>query len=157
MCSTGRFAVGGELKSLLDKNDITPNGFTFVGLFRSVSGYSTPLIVDASNLVLTPYKSYSCYRTMFYGCRNLSIAPAIPYIDTEYSNNYYYFLFNGCRGLKDVRFLGNQWLPSNATNSWMTNTQSTGTFHVLEGTTWTDDLERGANTIPAGWTIVKDL
>lgn len=98
--STAYFNAYGNVMSLLYGDNFATattlsNGASFSGLFRESN------IVNASNLILpaTALTRY-CYQEMFFGCSNLTTAPALPATTLEYYC--YHSMFNNCTGLTSV-------------------------------------------------------
>jgi hypothetical protein len=77
--TTGSFNVAGNLMSLCGFNNTLNYDDQFKGLFQYCN------IVDASNLILPSNVRSSCYRNMFYNCRNLVKAPYLPTRNLTYS------------------------------------------------------------------------
>ena len=91
----GTIDVSGNIMSLLDRSlsrqDVPASCFLY--FFQN----STNLL-DAEHLKLPATTlATSCYRQMFYGCTNLTTAPALP--ATTIANLCYYFMFHGCTSL----------------------------------------------------------
>lgn len=101
-----RVSVSGNILSLLKENytEITTyvrpqkannpnNNYIFSRLFVDCLG-----LVDASNLILPTFVSPNCYVAMFYGCKLLTYAPALP--ANKLANYCYNQMFNGCYSLQ---------------------------------------------------------
>ena len=97
--STGKFNVEGNIMSMLYGDDfmgqtnLIDKNFVFYKLF-----YNCTNIVDAFELVLPATTlASSCYRNMFYGCKNLTTAPELP--ATTLASYCYGYMFQGCSSL----------------------------------------------------------
>ena len=89
----------------------------------------------------------NCYNEMFVSCTSLTQAPELP--ATTLANNCYIAMFNGCTKLNNINVNFSAWNPTNATDYWVGNVASSGTF-----TCPTDlpDTPRDESHIPVGWT-----
>ena len=170
--------VYGNIMSLLNEtdfaglNDLTNLTNVFCGLFKGNTA-----LTDASDLLLPATTLASnCYQELFYGCTNLTTAPALPATTLEegcYSGMFsgckslttspvlpaqelvelcYNTMFLGCTNLNTVTCLATSGFSSmNPTGLWLQKVAATGTFYKAEGATWTLDNSSG---IPSGWTPV---
>lgn len=136
--------------------------------------YNCTALTQAPTLPATTL-SYYCYSWMFLGCTSLTQAPDLP--ATTLANDCYYSMFNGCTSLTQAPDLPatnlasycygamfskctkldninvnfSAWNPKNATEDWVLNVATSGTF------TCPVDLpeEFGTSRIPTGWTVVR--
>ena len=144
--TTVRYEVYGNIMSLLYGDDFrgqtaltTSN--TFRQLFRATG------VEDASNLVLPATTlTEACYMNMFSGCTNLTAAPELPADNPTFDS--YKFMFRGCTSLNYIKCLYD-WENIGATDGWVYNVASTGTFVKKSGSSW----PTGQNGIPTGWTV----
>ena len=90
--------VGGNIMSLLfnddfeDKTNLTGYDGAFLGLFMSQP------IVNATRLILPATTlAVNCYSSMFLGCTQLEVAPALP--ATTLAMSCYMGMFSGCTSL----------------------------------------------------------
>ena len=175
---TAQTKVYGNIMSLLNETGYETAttlsyNFTFYGLFR---GNTT--LTDASELLLpatTLFPASSCYASMFNGCTNLTVAPALPattLYDFCYSNmfkgcknlisapilpattlqtNCYTEMFNGCTKLNNVTCLATDISAYACTDDWLKGVAAKGTFTTPSTTGWTE----GVSGIPSGWTRVN--
>ncbi len=178
------FYAYGSIMSLLDekgfvtnKNFTTStNTYTFAFLFY---GNTNPHLYSHSHKTLelpaTTLKD-GCYNYLFYGCTNLTEAPALPAATLAKScyenmfrgctsltkapvlsaaalvNSCYAYMFYGCTSLNYVKCLTTENNPGSSgksyTTNWLHNVSQTGTFVKNSSTTW----NRDASGIPSGWT-----
>ena len=113
----------------------------------------------------------NCYRSMFFGCSSLTAAPELPATTLADSCYFYMFshctsliqapvlpattllnrcyggMFNGCTSLASISASFTEWSPANATDSWVANVSSSGTFYCP--TALSDAYD--ASHIPVGW------
>ena len=115
----------------------------------------------------------NCYEGMFYGCENITAAPKLPATTLapycyasmfKYSNlttspelpattlaDYcYYSMFYGCGNLNKVTMLATDITATDALYFWLDGVSSTGTFIKAAEM---NDLPKGDNGIPKGWTV----
>lgn len=149
--SEGKGNVGGNVMSLIHsfdyrgKTTLTQN-CVFIGLFDSDGVYSG--LVSARNLVLPATTlSSKCYYGMFRGCANLIHAPKLPAAILK--NNCYENMYSGCTNLSYVKCLAQTNIVT-YTSNWLEGVAPTGTFVKHPSADWG---ERGASSIPEGWTI----
>lgn len=147
----GKGNVGGNVMSLIygenyrGKTKLTQN-YVFIGLFDSDGVYSG--LVSARNLVLPATTlSLKCYYGMFRGCANLIHAPKLPAAILK--NNCYENMYSGCTNLSYVKCLAQTNIVT-YTSNWLEGVAPTGTFVQHPSADWG---ERGASSIPEGWTI----
>lgn len=175
--NTIQFKVYGNIQSLRYEDNFEDNTTTtrMTNIFRGSTG-----LIDASNLVL-PGKSMSsitsAYTSSFYGCSNMTDAPAI--LPATEMNSYCYRqmfagcsklkkspeimatsvgstrafseMFSGCTSLEYVKCLLTSASGSNVLTNWMTGVQTTaGTFVKHPNATF---WSRGTGGIPTNWTV----
>lgn len=92
-----RFNVFGNIMSLSYGDNFltatTVNEYQFWGAF-----YEQDMLVSAERLVLPATTlAHGCYGSMFYGCTNLTAAPALP--ATTLASDCYSYMFYGCTSL----------------------------------------------------------
>ena len=146
-----------------------PAGNNFRSLFDDCTG-----LISAENLILPATTSaVGCYQYMFYGCINLTSAPALPATTLAMScydgmfrgctslttapvlpaatlaQACYKSMFNGCTNLNSITCLATDISASGCTSNWLNNVSATGTFTKAAGSSWTT----GASGIPSGWTV----
>ena len=101
-----------------------------------------PVLSNATTLV------QSCYENMFYGCTNLTTAPALP--AATLATRCYYNMFYGCSKLNYIECLATNISATNCTTGWVNGVAATGTFvKSTSMNSWTT----GVNGIPSGWAI----
>ena len=136
--------------------------------------YNCNSLVSAPALPATTLAN-DCYSRMFYGCTSLRSTPNLPALTL--ANNCYYSMFEGCTGLivgptmnattlatnscvtmfsgcsllQSIIVKFSNWGDSSATNNWLLNVASTGTFTKPGGLAEI----RGASNIPTGWSIAN--
>ena len=94
--TTQKYVVGGNINTLLNYNeeivDISGKDGCFYELFKNSK------ITDASHLILpSTTLASSCYREMFYGCKELVNATSLP--ATTLASSCYQEMFYGCTSL----------------------------------------------------------
>ena len=89
----------------------------------------------------------SCYSSMFSGCTSLTQAPVLP--ATTLASACYQLMFAGCHSLNYIKALFTT-LNILYTFNWVANVSKTGTFVKSKDATWNED---GINGIPTGWTV----
>lgn len=156
------------------------NGYyTFYGLFYYGSRIQKVKISDASQLILPKNTIMGCYMNMFYGCVGLLLAPELPslIVDVEcYKQMFYgctrlktapilpalslswqcyYQMFASCSSLNYIKalFTSTPGGANGATNGWVHNVASTGTFVKNKNATWN---VTGGNGIPSGWAVITE-
>ena len=114
-------------------------------MFKECTSLETAPVLPATSM---PEDSY-CYQSMFEGCTSLTTVPEIKMVRITRAGAS--SMFQGCSSLNYVKCLTTSNTAANATNNWLANVSSTGTFvKAAEMTSWTRD----ANGIPEGWTVV---
>ena len=121
--------------------------YAYASMFQGCTSLTTAPEIFANKL------SENCFQQMFQGCTSLNIAPEL------YSNTLeagcYNTMFRDCTKLNYIKanFLTE---PGDYyTSYWLAGVSSTGTFVANPKAKWTDTIERGIDTVPAGWTITK--
>lgn len=105
----GKVKVSGNIMYLLYPDGSTESmpDYAFYRLF-----YDSPDLVDAGELSLPAMTlSKGCYSNMFYGCANLTTAPALP--ATALASYCYDVMFYGCTGLTTAPALPAKTLADN--------------------------------------------
>ena len=110
-------------------------------------------LVNAPELPATSLAN-GCYNSMFYGCTSLVNAPELP--ATSLANDCYNGMFYGCTSLNYVKALFTTKPVIQYTYEWLANVSQNGTFVKNANATWDSTIERGQNTVPAGWTIISE-
>jgi len=137
-------------------------------MFKLCSSLTTAPILPATTLAKTCYMNMfdgctslttapalpattldnQCYREMFNGCTALTTAPELP--ATTLAQKCYYCMFANCNSLNYIKCLATDISATQATNYWVQNVASTGTFvKAASMTDWTT----GNNGIPEGWKV----
>ena len=176
----GEFESSGNVNSLLEED---PNIARTMSLenrqFCYAYLFSGAALTTAPELPATTL-AYGCYASMFQGCTSLTQAPVLPAYDLTGFCYYYMFenctsltqapelpayqlfdscyayMFQGCTQLNYVSVGFDNWYPTNATDNWLNNVASTGTFvcnSTLLGNTTED--QRGTNTVPSSWNMTS--
>ena len=119
------------------------------GCYRAMFSFAD-LTVAPKILPATTLAQY-CYWYMFEQCK-FTTAPELPYTGKlptySYGN-----MFTDCPNLNYVKCLATDVTASNATQSWLKNVSSTGTFVKNPNMSgWS----RGVNGIPTNWTVIDD-
>lgn len=170
---SGNHNVGGNIMSLLygdnfgGKTTFPATNSSFKRLFYNnyqLKG-SNKLELAATTLV------NGCYNQMFYGCYQMTTAPALPattLVDWCYQEMFYFcsalttapvlpattlptgcyaYMFNYCGSLNRIETYANT-KQNNSLEYWLQNVSATGDFYNLGSVTYTS----GASGIPSGWT-----
>lgn len=156
--------------SMLELPASVANSYSFYGMFNGCTGMVRgPAILPATVLGAQCYRfafqnctslvkapalpattlASMCYHYMFGGCTSLTEAPDLPAATVP--SLAYNFMFNGCTALRHVK-VGATALGTDYTQSWLYGVAATG---VIECPASLDLSTRGADTAPAGWTIVR--
>lgn len=115
-------------------------------MFNGCTSLTTAPALPATTL------ANSCYQYMFNGCTSLTTAPELP--ATTLANYCYQYMFNGCSSLNYIKCLATDISGYLATQNWVNNVASTGTFvKNKDMNDWTIDSTSG---VPIGWTVVDD-
>ncbi|MCR5433903.1 MAG: hypothetical protein K6F20_05855 [Bacteroidaceae bacterium] len=153
---------------------------TFQDLFNG----NKHINIDAARPFLLPATTLrnDCYESMFSGCANLTVAPALPatnLADACYKNMFqscgslehgpllpatslklscYEGMFNSCGSLKSVICLATEYIVGNINDMlYYAGNPYSGekpTFYKAPGATWPrDDDDDGANGIPKFWNV----
>ena len=107
--------------------------------------YNCKQLIEAPALPATTLDAYS-YRYVFYGCISLTTAPELP--AATLASNCYNQMFYGCTNLNYVKCLATDISASDCLYRWLTSVSPTGTFVKKAGVTW----PTGQSGIPSGWT-----
>ena len=109
--------------------------------------YGCSLLEQAPELPAVTLTDY-CYDMMFKYCSSLANAPVLPAQTlTQYC---YYQMFWGCSLINEITCLATDISATGATEGWLYNVASSGTFHKApEMTGWAT----GTSGIPANWTV----
>jgi len=122
---------------------MTFNGdYCFSDMFSNCTSMTTAPELPATTLGL------QCYWYMMQGCTSLTTSPTLPAATVP--KQAYSGMFNGCSNLNSITCLATS-LGSNATQNWVSNVASSGTF------TKNSSMSRwpsGVNGIPSNWTVV---
>ena len=109
-----------------------------------------PLLTQAPVLPAEGLADF-CYYYMFENCTSLTEAPSLPAY--QLVDSCYAYMFQGCTSLNYVSVGFDNWMP-NATDNWLNNVASTGTFvcpyTLLENT---PEDYRSTSTVPASWNM----
>lgn len=171
----GRFNIGGDIRSLIDKtmNVITLPTWCFTAFFYGAN------IVEADKKLLSGFSSLElgCFKSMFYGCKYLTQAPDLPWeriADQSFNQmlygcsslvtapeigvrNFQHYaspqMFKGCSSLTYIKYLATG-DPTNTgcLSSWVEGVAANGTFVRDYNSTW----PVGNDGIPTGWTVLVD-
>lgn len=184
MAGIGQFTIsqscniGGNIMSLLFnddfeyKTDLTGYDAVFAYLFmQQPIVNATRLILPATTLSMGCYGSMfmgctqlevapalpattlanSCYDSMFWGCESLTTAPELP--ATTLTNTCYNHMFYDCSNLNYIKMMATDISASNCLTAWVYGVSATGTF-VKNPALSVDTIGRGISGIPLGWTVV---
>ena len=109
-------------------------------MFNKCTGLTTAPELPAMKL------ASGCYANMFQDCANLTASPVLP--APKLVGGCYAAMFYGCTNLSEVTCLATDISAANATNNWLENVATTGTFTKAPSTVW----PAGEDGIPSGWT-----
>lgn len=113
------------------------------GMFAHCSSLTTAPELPATTL------AEGCYSSMFEDCSSLTTAPELPALTLE--KECYYMMFLDCTSLNYVKAKFTTNIPYNkATDRWLENVSSTGSFYKNANATWNLSGESG---VPQGWSI----
>ena len=173
--TTGEFEASGNVNSLLEEDpniartmSLEGKQFCYVCLFSGAALTTAPelpattlaygcyamMFKDCSLLTQAPvlpaeYLADFCYYYMFENCTSLTEAPELPAY--QLIESCYAYMFQGCTSLNYVSVGFDNWVPTNATDTWLPD--NTGTFEcpqaLIDNTT-----DRTSNTVPANWSMV---
>ena len=143
------FVLGGEIEAWHNAYSMISSSFTNTG--ASVGSYGMyGLFKDCIHLTKAPLLlntlADNCYAFMFYGCKALTRAPALP--ATTLANSCYFYMFSGCSKLKEVRVSATT-TATNALGNWLKGVSATGDFYCDPNATIFPTGESGC---PSGWT-----
>ena len=127
-----------------DNYSLSGKNYAFYELFYNCSNIVNVSSNFLSAIVLANY----CYQNMFYGCKSLTTAPALP--ATTLANNCYSYMFRGCKNLNYIKMLATNISASDCLGQWTYGVSSTGTFVKNAAMT---SLPTGTSGIPSGWTV----
>jgi len=151
---TAEVKVYGNIMSLVDEMGFAWNKMLeYEHAFECLFQLNTNL-TDASGLLLPATTlTNSCYKTMFYGCENLTAAPVLP--AETLAQACYAEMFQNCYKLNSVTCLATNISATDCTSSWLENAgrdaMETKTFTTPSTTVW--PIKSGSG-IPEGWTRV---
>ena len=177
---TGKIAASGNVNSLLEEDENTARTMSLEGKnFCYAYLFSGAPLTTAPELPATTL-AFGCYAMMFNNCTSLTKAPVLP-ATTLADFCYYYmfenctalteapelpayqlvdscyaYMFQGCTSLNYVSVGFDNWYPTNATDNWLNNVASTGTFvcnSTLLGNT-PEDI-RSTSTVPSSWNMTS--
>ena len=99
------------------------------------------------------------YASMFEGCTLLSKAPiiSVKYFKNNSGGECFNKMFYGCASINEISSWFQDAPAVNHTTEWLKDVSTKGTFHISSFASWNNNLTRGANTVPSGWTISPDL
>ena len=136
--------AGGNVMSLMDRScqSLEVGGIGFQRLFWDCTLLRTAPRLPATEL------GYMSYFMMFDGCTALTAAPDLPAVNL--GDYCYVSMFSGCTNLQSISVGFKSWSET-GTSNWLEDVAPTGTFTGTPGLDLPE--ERGANTIPEGWTF----
>ena len=143
-CYSGMFINCTSLTSAPALPATTINSGCYYRMFDGCTSLVDAPELPATNLYM------QCYSAMFRGCTSLTSAPALP--ATQSASNCYNSMFEGCTSLKEIR-CNLTTLGASPTAYWVNHVSSTGTFY--KNSAVSSDIQRGADTIPVGWTLAN--
>ena len=118
--------------------------FVMTGTIEASGNCNSMLSMDFENITsLSKYKY--AFVSLFKGCTSLTKAPALP--ATTLSDYCYYYLFDGCKSLKEVRISATK-TATGALANWLGNACTTGDLYCDPNATI---FPSGISGIPAKW------
>lgn len=183
---TGKCNIGGSILSLIHGADYLterstfPEGYVFSGLFRAGHlGVEYNKIINAKDLILPEYTTYSCYSGLFRGCKDLLTAPRLPaktvasqcymnmFVDCvsltkapsllalAHKGEYTYgSMFSGCSSLSYIKMMSLSPLSGGTYGSntgWVKGVSPTGIY--IANYKGGLSAYRGDDYIPEGWNV----
>lgn len=151
---TGQVDASGNAMSLIYddnfENQLTAPNYAFQSLFLSCTALNSveDLLLPATTL------GEGCYRSLFYGCTNITKAPVLP--ATTLVRYCYASMFSGCSSLNYIKAMFTSEPSDSALSGWTSNVANTGTFVMNAAAEWNPeeyDLEIG--DLVWDWTIEK--
>ena len=144
---TGKLAASGNLNTLLKADgsvlDLNERYYCYSNMF-----YGCTSLTQAPELPATTLAE-SCYRYMFGNCTSLTQAPELP--ATTLAGSCYKNMFEYCSNINNINVSFSAWSPTDATNNWVLELGSSGTFTCPTALPET----YGTSNIPEGWTVVR--
>ena len=118
--------------------------FAMAGTIEASGNCNSMLSSDFENI--TSLSKYDhAFVALFKGCESLTKAPALP--ATSLSNYAYYYMFEGCSNLKEVRISATR-TATGALSNWLNGVPATGDFYCNPNATI---FPTGVSGIPKGW------
>ena len=101
-CSSRCYIYGNIMSLINSTNFATTTELTGAGTFYGMFENNIYIVNHDVKDLLLPATTLAgaCYREMFYGCKGLTVAPALP--ATTLKGSCYLSMFEGCTGLRDV-------------------------------------------------------
>lgn len=139
----GSVAASGDVTSLLNGvgGDVALAVRCFYCMFLDCAGLTTAPSLPSMTL------AEHCYGYMFQSCTGLTTAPVLP--ATTLADHCYTNMFYGCTELTSIEVHHTSWLPDRATNRWLKDVSTNGTFRCPSALPQT----RGMSNIPNNWAI----
>lgn len=119
--------------------------FVMSGTIEASGNCNSMLSSDFENLTSLSGYDYA-FVSLFKGCESLTKAPLLP--ATTLSNYCCYFMFEGCKSLKEVRIAATK-TATGALSNWLNGVSATGDFYCDPSA---KIFPSGASGIPSGWT-----
>lgn len=172
--------IYGNIMSLVDETGFaTATTLTGEKAFNGFFYQNSKIYNHPSNELVLPATTLTdyCYKSMFWGCSGLTVAPKLPattlanycyedmFLDctgltsapelpaTTLTTNCYNRMFRNCSSLNSVTCLATNISAPDATTNWLDGVAALGTFTKATSTDWGS---RGVSTIPSGWAIVNN-
>ena len=143
----GKIAASGSIQYLLEDTGSRTDVPTYAYYYMF---YGCTNLTQAPALPATTLAN-NCYYYMFANCTSLTSAPELP--ATTLANGCYKSMFSGCTSLSSIKVAFTAWLDGNATTIWLNNVAASGTFTCPQ-TLIDNTTERGSSTVPESWTMV---
>ena len=140
-CYLSMFMGCSSMTSMPDLPATTLMSSCYWNMFSGCESITVAKELPATSMV------YGCYAFMFRNCIHLTTAPDLP--AQTLVDSCYYNMFSGCTRLNNVTCYAESITASSATDNWLYNVASTGTFNCINSSIWTVDSPSG---IPLGWT-----
>ena len=143
-CYREMFSNCTSLTTVSELSATTLADMCYGGMFSGCTSLTT-----VQNILPATTLTQFCYYDMFKGCTSLTTSPILP---AEILNSYcYYSMFSGCSNLQTIKCYATDITATSATEFWVQNVHSTGTFYKnADMNSWSN----GINGIPYNWTVV---
>ena len=147
------FYTNTHIKNHSSKDLVLPattlTGICYHSMFSGCTGLTRTPELPATTL------ASSCYECMFDNCTGLTSTPVLPatYLPNKFC---YRYMFRGCSNLSSVTCYATGRAGKTTTTDWLSGVAASGTFYAPANNVFASE-DRGASSIPEGWTISLPL